>query len=78
MSILAETLVDRVAGIIPRYSMLFHGDRVGVAVSGGADSVVLLHILHRLSKALNLHLLVLHLNHGLRGAGIGSRRRVRA
>lgn len=68
MSILADTLVERVAGIIPRYSMLSRGDRVGVAVSGGADSVALLHILHRLSKTLDIQLVVLHLNHGLRGA----------
>jgi tRNA(Ile)-lysidine synthase len=67
MSILAETLVERVAGIITRYSMLSRGDRVGVAVSGGADSTVLLHILQRLSKRLEIRLVVLHLNHGLRG-----------
>ncbi len=68
MSILGETLTERVAGIIPRYSMVSPGDRVGVAVSGGADSVVLLHILHGLSERLQIELFVLHLNHRLRGA----------
>jgi tRNA(Ile)-lysidine synthase len=68
MAILAETLLDRVAEIIPRYSMLSQGDRVGVAVSGGADSVVLLHVLHRLAPRLQIGLMVLHVNHGLRGA----------
>ena len=62
-------LVDRVAGIITRYSMLAPGDRVGVAVSGGADSVVLLHVLCRLSKQLQIqNPLILHANHQLRGA----------
>ncbi|HEX7360257.1 MAG TPA: tRNA lysidine(34) synthetase TilS, partial [Bryobacteraceae bacterium] len=42
--------------------MASSGARIGVAVSGGADSVALLHILH----ALTLDLLVLHVNHGLR------------
>lgn len=48
--------------------MLSAGDDVGVAVSGGADSVALLHILHRLSSQLGIRLKVLHCNHGLRGS----------
>ncbi|MBV9766778.1 MAG: tRNA lysidine(34) synthetase TilS [Acidobacteriaceae bacterium] len=56
------------AEIIPRYSMLSAGDRVGMAVSGGADSVVLLHILQRLSHRFQVNLVGLHVNHHLRGA----------
>ena len=48
--------------------MLTKGDRIGVAVSGGADSVVLLEILRRLAGPLGVELLVLHVNHQLRGA----------
>src|SRR5580765_4658038 len=43
------------------------GDRVGVAVSGGADSVFLLHALFELAPRWDLKLCVLHLDHGLRG-----------
>ena len=64
----AGNLVDRVAEIIPRYNMLSAGDRIGVAVSGGADSVALLHILYRLSAQFRIELAVLHVNHQLRGA----------
>jgi tRNA(Ile)-lysidine synthase len=63
MSVLAGTLPERVAEIIPRYSMLPQSGRVGVAVSGGADSVALLHIL----RGLWSDLVVLHVNHHLRG-----------
>lgn len=44
--------------------MLPPGARIGVAVSGGADSVCLLHVLRRLSSA---PLTVLHVDHQLRG-----------
>jgi len=44
------------------------GDRVGVAVSGGADSVALLRLLESLHRKLGITLMVLHFNHLLRGA----------
>jgi len=43
------------------------GDRVGVAVSAGADSVALLHLLIELRDQLGIVLSVVHLNHKLRG-----------
>src|SRR5271165_2996932 len=48
---------------------MFHpGQRVGVAVSGGADSIFLLHALHQLAPRWNLHLSVVHIEHGIRAA----------
>jgi tRNA(Ile)-lysidine synthase len=52
---------------ILRYNMFKPGDRVGVAVSGGADSVYLLHALAALAPRWGLALCVIHLDHGLRG-----------
>ena len=43
------------------------GRRVLVAVSGGVDSTVLFHALHRLAGSLDLDLCIGHVNHGLRG-----------
>jgi tRNA(Ile)-lysidine synthase len=48
--------------------MLSRGETVGVAVSGGADSVCLLHVLLELAEFWELKVVALHLNHGLRGA----------
>ena len=48
--------------------MFPRGSRVGVAVSGGADSVCLLHVLKALSADLGIALRVVHVNHQLRGA----------
>lgn len=49
---------------LARHAMLQPGDLVLAAVSGGADSVALLHVLHRL----HIKLTVAHLHHGIRGA----------
>lgn len=61
-------MLERIAEIIERHAMFGPGERVGVAVSGGADSVALLHILFELRPRWDLHLRVLHLDHRLRGA----------
>jgi tRNA(Ile)-lysidine synthase len=53
---------------IRRHGMISAGDRVGVAVSGGPDSVALLLLLDELRPSLGISLVVLHLNHLLRGA----------
>jgi tRNA(Ile)-lysidine synthase len=55
-------LQERVQNTISRYNMIPPGTRLGVAVSGGADSVFLLHAL------LGYRPCVIHINHGLRGA----------
>ncbi|MCX6621624.1 MAG: tRNA lysidine(34) synthetase TilS [Acidobacteria bacterium] len=60
-------MLERIAETIARYGMFEPGVRVGVAVSGGADSVCLLEVLHRLAPRWALALQVLHLNHHLRG-----------
>ncbi|HVZ60795.1 MAG TPA: tRNA lysidine(34) synthetase TilS, partial [Terriglobales bacterium] len=52
---------------IRRHRMLHPGDRVGVAVSAGADSVALLHILLALRSELGITLSVVHFNHRIRG-----------
>ncbi len=63
----AEACVERVAELIRRHAMFERGQRVGVAVSGGADSVCLLHVLVELAPRWDLRLSVLHLDHRLRG-----------
>lgn len=47
--------------------MLGYGDRIGVAVSGGADSVVLLQVLFELTRDSGQALTVIHFNHKQRG-----------
>ena len=60
-------MIRQVAQTIARHKMLRAGDRVCVAVSGGADSVALLHVLRDLADELGITLAIAHLNHKLRG-----------
>ncbi|MEE8399270.1 MAG: ATP-binding protein, partial [Desulfobacterales bacterium] len=53
---------------IVAYDMLQTGDSVLVGVSGGADSVALLHLLVAASRTLPIRLGVVHLDHSLRHA----------
>src|SRR6516162_8892771 len=48
------------------------GQRIGVAVSGGADSVALLHLLLEIREPLGIVLFVVHFNHQLRGRASGA------
>jgi tRNA(Ile)-lysidine synthase len=61
-------VIERVRTYINRHHLLHAGDRVAVAVSGGADSVALLRILLELRSELGLVLSVAHFHHGIRGA----------
>ncbi len=65
---MSETLLQQVAEAIERHQLLNKGDRVVVGVSGGMDSMVLLHVLHAFRESLRLELIVAHVNHGLRPA----------
>jgi tRNA(Ile)-lysidine synthase len=61
-------MLNQVRKTIDIHSMLKRGDHLVVAVSGGPDSVALLHILALLTNEFQLRLTTVHLNHGLREA----------
>lgn len=59
---------NKALAAINRYNMLKPGQNVTVALSGGADSVALLHLLYSLCGEYEIKLSAAHLNHGIRGA----------
>ena len=62
------SLSRNILDYIRKHELLKAGDRVGIAVSGGADSVALLRLLLELRKEIGAVLSVVHFNHRLRGA----------
>ena len=61
-------LIERALATITRFDLIPPGARVLAAVSGGADSVALAHVLARLAPDLGCTLAgIAHLHHGLRG-----------
>lgn len=63
---LKNRLLKTVENTILAHGMLEPKDSVVIAVSGGPDSVALLHILYEIAPHFSLKLGVAHLNHGLR------------
>ena len=65
---LMDDLLRTVRKYVLRHELLSSGETVVVGVSGGPDSLCLLHLLRCLTLDWGLRLCVAHLNHGLRGA----------
>ena len=54
MSKISSTILQSVIKTIKEFKMIAPGEHVLVGVSGGADSVALLHVLHALKRKLEL------------------------
>jgi tRNA(Ile)-lysidine synthase len=61
-------LLDKFRNTINKYKLLYHNDRVVIGVSGGPDSIALLHLFKALTREYKLTLHVAHLDHMLRKA----------
>lgn len=58
---------EKVLSTINKYDLIQPEDKIVVGISGGPDSVCLLHVLSKLKEELNIELYAAHLNHQIRG-----------
>lgn len=58
---------EKVRKTIAQFHMFPRGAKLIVGLSGGADSVALLHLLHSWQKEENWQITAVHIHHGLRG-----------
>ena len=63
-----EKTFDKVKDFVKENEMLARNCAVIAGVSGGNDSMTMLHLLRRLREIWHFHLRVVHVNHGIRGA----------
>ena len=60
-------MLKKIEEYAAKWHMLEKEDKVIAGVSGGADSICLLFVLIELQKKIPFELIVVHVNHGLRG-----------
>ena len=58
--------MQSVYNTIVKYNLIQKNDIVGVAVSGGSDSIALLNFLHEIKDKMNFDIIALHVDHTLR------------
>ncbi|WDC85479.1 ATP-binding protein [Caloramator sp. mosi_1] len=58
---------QKVLDYIKENDLIQPGDKIVVGLSGGPDSVCLLHILYSLKEELNITIYSAHINHMIRG-----------
>ncbi len=58
---------EKVRKTIAKFHMFPRGTKLVVGLSGGADSVALLHLLHGWQEGEDWHITAVHIHHGLRG-----------
>ncbi|MDH5684689.1 MAG: tRNA lysidine(34) synthetase TilS, partial [candidate division WOR-3 bacterium] len=59
--------LSKVKTTINKFDMIKPKHRILIGLSGGPDSICLLHVLNRLKKEFNIKIYAFHLNHKLRG-----------
>lgn len=64
---ISKKIIRKLIETVTEYQMFQNNDSILVGVSGGPDSVALIHILTQISNPFSLKLAVAHLNHSLRG-----------
>lgn len=62
-----KSMIDRVKKVIRKYSLIEKNDFIAAAVSGGKDSLVLLHILKKLSEKYPFDLIAVTIDEGIKG-----------
>ena len=59
-------LQEKVLNTIKKHNLIQKGDSIVIGVSGGPDSMALLHVLYNMKETIDIKIVVVHVNHMLR------------
>lgn len=62
-----QNLIGRVRRVIKDYELFQDGDKIAIALSGGKDSVLTLHLLHKFREEYNISLVAVTIDEGISG-----------
>lgn len=62
-----QSLIQRVKNVINDYDLFEDGDKIAIALSGGKDSVLTLHLLNSFKDEYNLELVAISIDEGIEG-----------
>ena len=57
---------QKILNTIEKYNLIENGDNIVIGVSGGPDSICLLHVLNQLKEEIGFNIYVAHVNHMIR------------
>ena len=58
--------MDKILDFVKKNKLIKPGEVIGVGVSGGIDSMCLLHFLNANKQLLDIDVVAIHINHGIR------------
>jgi uncharacterized protein (TIGR00269 family) len=62
-----QSIIQRVRSVIDEYNLFSDGEKIAVALSGGKDSVLTLHLLNGFKDEYNLQLVAISVDEGIQG-----------
>jgi uncharacterized protein (TIGR00269 family) len=62
-----QSIIERVRRVLDDYNLLEDGDKIAVALSGGKDSVLTLHLLNKFKDDYNLQMVAITIDEGIKG-----------
>jgi uncharacterized protein (TIGR00269 family) len=62
-----QSIIQRVKSVIDEYNLLGDGEKIAIALSGGKDSVLTLHLLNGFKDEYNLELVAISVDEGIEG-----------